>query len=291
MPKTINLNNGVECPILGFGNNEDSHELAKKMTKDAIEAGYRHIDTAQYYENEKAVGEALNELFSQNRIKRDEVFVTSKLYFQNYPDTNRRKKTVEDVQLSLNTLGLDYIDLMLIHWPANDPQVNSEVWSGLEDALDQRLVRAIGVSNFNINQLQKLLETTKIIPQMNQIRSNPKENNNQIIDYCKRFGIQVTAYSPLGRGSLISDPTLMAIAKKHNKSTAQVMIRWHLQRGVVAIPKSTKTERIRDNFNVWDFSLTEEDMKTINSMNSSGGRSVSIALILFTIIFNISKLY
>ena len=110
---------------------------------------------------------------------------------------------------------------------------------------------------------------------MNQIRSNPKQNNNHIIDYCKRFGIQVTAYSPLGGGGLIKDPTLTEIGNRHNKTTAQVMIRWHLQRGVVAIPKSTKTERIRDNFNVWDFSLTEDDMKTINSMNSSGRRSVS----------------
>ena len=161
MPKKINLNNGIECPILGFGNNEDNLQLAKRMTKDAIEAGYRHIDTAAYYENEEAVGEALNELIKQRRIKRDEVFVTSKLFFQNYPQTNRRQKTVENVLLALQKLKLDYVDLMLLHWPSNDPQVNSEIWSGLEDAMDSRYVRSIGVSNFNVDQIQKLLENNE----------------------------------------------------------------------------------------------------------------------------------
>ena len=284
--KTITLNNGVECPILGLGNNEDNLELAKMMTKEALKVGYRHVDTAAYYENERAVGQGLREALDENRIKRGDVFLTSKIFWGNHPKSNRRQKTVENVELALRNLGLDYIDLMLMHSPSNDPKVNSEVWSGLEEALDQRLVRAIGVSNFNVNQLSELLKTTKIVPQMNQIRSNPKQNNNEIIDYCKRFGIQVTAYSPLGSGSLIRDPTLTAIANRHNKTTAQVMIRWHLQRGVVAIPKSTKPERIRDNFNVWDFSLTEDDMKTINSMNSSPIRTVSIALIIISIVIS-----
>lgn len=287
----MRLSNGVECPILGLGNNEDNLTLAGRMVKDAIAAGYRHIDTAAFYENEEAVGQALNELFKQGKVKREEVFVTSKIFFQDYPSTNRKKKTVEAVQLALKKLGLDYVDSMLIHWPASDSKVNSEIWSGLEDALDRRLVRAIGVSNFNEKQLEELMRSAKVMPQVNQIRSNPRETNQNLIDYCKRFGIQVTAYSPLGKGTLLKDKTLTDIAKKHKKSAAQVVIRWHLQRGVVAIPKSTKAERIKDNFNVWDFSLTEADMKKISSMNSSRGRGVSIVLILLSLLISVRKLF
>ena len=251
------------------------------MVKDAIAAGYRHIDTADYYENEQAIGQALNDMFKQGKVKREEVFVTTKIFFQNYPSSNRKKKTVEEVEKSLKKLGLDYVDSILIHWPASDPKVNSEIWSGLEEALDKRMVRAIGVSNFNEKQLEELMRSAKVVPHVNQISSNPRQSNQNLIDYCKRFGIQVTAYSPLGKGSVLKDKTIMDIAKKHNKTAAQVVIRWHLQRGVVAIPQSTKTERIKENFNVWDFSLTEAQMKKISAMSSSSGRRVSISMILF----------
>ena len=279
--RTIFLNNKVECPIIGLGNNIDDLKVAKQMVIDAIDVGYRHIDTAAFYDNEEAVGEALTQVFKQKKVNRNEVFVTTKIFYARYPPSDRRRETRSAVHLALRRLGLSYIDLMLLHLPSSDPQVNKEIWSGLEDALDSRLVRAIGVSNFNSQQLDELIKTAKVVPQMNQIESNPQKPNNEIIDYCKRHGIQVTAYSPLGSGSLIKHPGIAQIANNHNKSTAQVMIRWQLQRGVVVIPKSTKKERIRDNFNVFDFSLTEDEMKALNSLNSGSNISNSIIINVF----------
>ena len=158
------------------------------------------------------------------------------------------------------------MDLILFHFPSQSDEINREIWSGLEDALSQGLVRSIGVSNFNVQQLQSLVQTVNVFPAMNQIESHPQLSQRQLIDYCFQYNIRVTAYSPLGAGSLIGNPTLVDIGKKYGKSSAQVMIRWQIQRGVVAIPKSTKRDRLRDNINVFDFSLTEQEMKTIEEM-------------------------
>ncbi|XP_054158804.1 9,11-endoperoxide prostaglandin H2 reductase-like [Oppia nitens] len=246
------------------------------MIYDAVDIGYRHIDTAEYYENEQSIGEAVNDLIETGRVLRQDLFVTTKIFFKKYPIDNIKDETVSTVVQSLKRLNLDYVDLMLIHWPSDNMTVNSDIWKGLEEVLDRRLVRAIGVSNFMKHHLVDLLKTAKVVPQMNQIESNPLNNNQQLIDYCQQSGIQVTAYSPLGRGRLVDDPTVQSVATKHNKTGSQVLIRYQLQKGVAAIPKSTRKERMSQNLQVFDFSLTEEDMTVLNSMSTTNNNDTSI---------------
>jgi diketogulonate reductase-like aldo/keto reductase len=161
-------------------------------------------------------------------------------------------------------MNFTYIDLVLVHWPQGN---YSDVYKGLEDAYDQKLVRSIGVSNFHINEIETLMKTAKVKPAMNQIQIHPKMNQDELVDYCKKQDIAITGYSPLGQGSLINDHTLVDIGKKHNKTSAQVMIRWQIQRELVVIPKSVHKERIIENFNVFDFELTADEMKTIHDLH------------------------
>jgi diketogulonate reductase-like aldo/keto reductase len=268
----VRLNTGHDCPLVGLGTGgfrtggPPQDEVVKQMIRDAIDVGYRHFDTASAYMNEKAIGQVVNELINEGKVKREDIFITTKMFAKHSTEHNGRKEALDSVHLSLQKLNLTYIDLMLIHMPTSDSMTNSEIWSGLEEAANQTLVKSIGVSNFNIEQLTSLLKTAKIIPAMNQVESHPKMNQKELLDYCSKHGIHLTAYSPLGAGTLITDPTIVEIGKKHNKSAAQVMIRWQIQRGVVAIPKSTKKERIKENIEVFDFSLTDEEMKTLENM-------------------------
>ncbi|CAG2109294.1 unnamed protein product [Medioppia subpectinata] len=265
----VRLNNGIDCPIVGLGTGghkaggPPQGKVVIEMVHNAVDDGYRHIDTSSNYLNEEAIGKALNEIFAAGKVKREDMFITTKIT----PNaTQSRTEALNGVHLALKKLNTTYVDLMLIHRAAIDPNVNDEVWKGLEDALAQKLVKSIGISNFDVQQIDSLLKNAKIIPAMLQVESHPQQNQRQLIDYCRKYDIHLTAYSPLGAGTLIKNPTIVSIGKSHNKSAATVMIRWQVQRGVVAIPKSTKNAYIIENIDVFDWTLTDNEMKVLEDM-------------------------
>ncbi|CAG2105692.1 unnamed protein product [Medioppia subpectinata] len=270
----IRLNNGIEMPALGVGTGgltSSGGFLSGQALVDtintAIDIGYRHIDTASNYGNEVAIGRTLNALIANGIVNREDLFVTTKIFWHTFPVTDIMAATVEAVRLSVQQLDLQYVDLMLLHRPRDVvPDYNAQVWRGLEWALSAGLVRAIGVSNFGVPELEGLLSTALVVPAVNQIKSHPKCGNRDVIDWCHKQGIRVTAHTPLGAGSLTTDETIGSIGRTYGKSAAQVMIKWQLQRGLAVIPKTTKTTRICDNFNVFDFSLTEEEMNVLENM-------------------------
>ncbi|CAN7403403.1 aldo/keto reductase [Peribacillus frigoritolerans] len=258
--ETITLHNGVKMPQLGFGvfkvkNGNETVESVKK----AIEVGYRAIDTAAIYENEEGVGQAIREC----GVPREELFITSKVWNteQGYETT---LKAFED---SLNRLGLEYLDLYLIHWPGKDKYL--ETWRALEKLYKDGKVKSIGVSNFHVHHLENLLANSEVKPVVNQIELHPLLTQVEIRDYCAKHEIKVESWSPLGRGNLLEEPTINHIAKKHGKSSAQVLIRWHLQHDLVVIPKSITPSRIKENAQVFDFSLSLNEMNQIDAMNKN----------------------
>lgn len=257
----INLNNNIVIPQIGLGvfQNPDG-ETTKNAVEWAIDAGYRHIDTAMYYKNEESVGEGIKD----SGIARENIFVTTKLW----NDDIRACRTKEAFEESMQRLQLEFLDLYLIHWPAKGYQ---KAWSDLEEIYENGHVKAIGVSNFQISHLEELEKTQKIIPAVNQIESNPYFNNQELIDYCLKKGIAVTVWSPLGgaQTNILKDEVIVEIARNHKKNPAQVIIRWHLQRDVIVIPKSVHKERIEDNFKVFDFKLSTEEMQRINALNQN----------------------
>jgi len=259
VPK-IKLNTGKEILQISIGTWQVTGDPVVQAVKDALAAGYRHIDSAFVYKNEKEVGKALHESIKEGVVKREDVFITTKVW----PDDSDHKKALETIHHSLTEMNITYVDLVLVHFPHGN---YSDTYKGLEDAYEQKLARSIGISNFNVQQIETLMKTAKVKPANNQIQIHPKLNQDATVDYCKKNDITITGYSPLGSGSLISDPTLTAIGKKHNKTSAQVMIRWQIQRGLVVIPKSVHKERIVENFNVFDFELTADEMKTIHDMH------------------------
>ncbi|XP_054160698.1 9,11-endoperoxide prostaglandin H2 reductase-like [Oppia nitens] len=267
--RTLRLSSGYNCPLVGIGcggyrtGGPPQGKVVIQMINDAVDVGYKHIDTASSYLNEAAIGQAINDLLDRNVIQRHELFVTTKI---TYSSSNTSAEALHGVRVALQKLNLTYLDLMLLHSPASD-EINRQVWSGLEEAVQQKLVRSIGVSNFNIKQLETLLKTSpRIVPAINQVESHPQLNQQPLIDYCTKQGIHLTAYSPLGAGTLIKDPTITAIGKRYNKTAAQVLIRYEVQRGIIAIPKSLKKNYIKENIDVFDFELTTDDMKTLNDM-------------------------
>ncbi|XP_054160961.1 uncharacterized oxidoreductase YtbE-like [Oppia nitens] len=270
--KTFRLNNGVDIPVIGLGtggfDGAPQGELVKQMVRDAIDVGYRLIDTAAYYGNEPAIGETIDELVGSGKVRREELFVSTKafLLFGDNSQAVTRTETVHNVRLALSKLNQTYLDMMLFHWPSDSAPVNQEIWRGLEDALQLGLVRTIGVSNFDLSKLEQLLETAKVVPAVNQIESHPKLSQRPMIDFCNQYGIRMTAYSPLGAGSLVDLPLLTEIGNRYAKSAAQVMLRWQIQRGVVVIPKSTKRYRLIENINIFDFNLTDEEVKLIEDL-------------------------
>jgi diketogulonate reductase-like aldo/keto reductase len=262
VPK-VKLNTKYEVPIIGIGTWQATGDQVVQAVKDALAAGYRHIDTAWFYHNEKEVGQGVHESIKAGVVKREDVFVTTKIWPTDQI-SNDHPKSLKTIHHSLTQMNFTYIDLVLVHWPQGN---YSDVYKGLEDAYDQKLVRSIGVSNFHINEIETLMKTAKVKPAMNQIQIHPKMNQDELVDYCKKQDIAITGYSPLGQGSLINDHTLVDIGKKHNKTSAQVMIRWQIQRELVVIPKSVHKERIIENFNVFDFELTADEMKTIHDLH------------------------
>ena len=259
---TKKLNNGIEIPYLGFGvfQVKDGDETINAV-RWAIEAGYRHIDTAQAYRNEKSVGQGI----IQSGIARKELFITTKLSIEDI----RAGTQMKGFENSLKLMQLDYIDLYLIHWPVTGK--NKESWKILEEIYKSGRARAIGVSNFVEFHLDKLLQDTKIVPAVNQIQLHPNFSQQPLVAYCEKLGIACEAWSPLGGtgGKLLDDPVLTKIAGKYKKSTAQVVLRWELQSGIITIPKSTHQARIKANTELYDFELSAADMKTINDLDKA----------------------
>lgn len=263
------LSNGVTIPCVGFGTwQTPDGEVAVKSVLTALEAGYRHIDTAAAYKNEASVGEAI----IASGIDRREIFVTSKLW-----NKERGYETAKAAfEKTLGALKLDYLDLYLIHWPANAKQfdnwdeINLETWRAMTELYKEGKIKAIGVSNFLPHHLESLMKT-EVKPMVNQIEFHPGFMQEETVGYCKKNGILVEAWSPLGCGRMLTNETLLAIATKYNKSVAQLCIRWCLQNGTLPLPKSVTTSRIIENAELFDFVISDEDMATINSMEYCGG--------------------
>ena len=257
---TAKLNNGVEMPILGFGVYQiPDYDECKRAVLDALETGYRLIDTAAAYFNEKAVGDAIKE----SGINRKELFITTKLWINNAGYENAKK----GFENSMEKLQLDYLDLYLIHQPFGDYYGS---WRAMEELYENKKVRAIGVCNFYPDRLMDLAEHNKIKPAINQIETHPffqREYDNEIM---KNYGTQIESWGPFaeGRGDMFTNPILSEIGKKYNKSAAQVILRWLIQRNVVVIPKSVHKERMIENFNIFDFELSADDMNKIKSMDT-----------------------
>jgi diketogulonate reductase-like aldo/keto reductase len=248
--KKVKLNNGVEIPLLGLGlweNNEQS-------VLDALECGYRLIDTASMYGNEREVGNAIK----KSKIPREEIFVTTKIW------NSEQNDPLKAFNNSLKKLNLDYLDLYLIHWPMSE---RIKTWKVFEKLLEEDKCKAIGVSNFTINHLKELFNHSNTIPMVNQVEFSPYLYQKDLLDFCRENKIQLQAYSPLTRGEKLNDPKLIEIAKKYNKTTAQLLIKWALQHNIVVIPKSSNKKRIYENSQVFDFNISKEDMNILDNFN------------------------
>jgi len=254
----IKMNNGSNIPQFGLGVYlaKKGRECRKAVTW-ALEAGYRHIDTASSYGNEKEVGKAIRD----SEIRREEVFVTTKLWNADQGYEN----TLKAFDKSLKTLKVDYVDLYLIHWPVTEKR--KESWKALEKIYESGYCRSIGVSNYMINHLEELFTYANIIPALNQVEFSPYLYQKELLDFCIRNKILLSAYAPLTRMKKLSDPQLQSISKALNKTTAQVLIRWAIEHELVVTPKSVNKERIIENANVFDFCLDESQMKILDSMN------------------------
>ncbi|MFC0270499.1 aldo/keto reductase [Metabacillus herbersteinensis] len=260
----VTLSNGVEMPWFGLGVFQvEDGQIVVDSVKAAIRNGYRSIDTAAIYENEEGVGQGIKEAIAETGIKREELFITSKVWNADLG----YESTLSAFEDSLKRLGLDYLDLYLIHWPVEGKFVES--WKALETLYKTGKVKAIGMSNFQIHHLKEVIKNAEIMPMINQVELHPLLNQEELRKFLKENSIQVEAWAPLMQGQLFENETLLTIAKKHNKSIAQVVLRWHLQNGVVIIPKSIKEHRIQENGDLFNFELSEEDMKQINSLNQN----------------------
>ena len=264
LQSTTTLSNGVKMPWFGLGvfKVEEGPVLVNAV-RSAIKHGYRSIDTAAIYENEAGVGQGIREGIEEAGISRSDLFVTSKVWNADLG----YESTLAAYETSLEKLGLDYLDLYLVHWPVEGKY--KDTWRALETLYKEDRVRAIGVSNFQIHHLQDVMKDAEIKPMINQVEYHPRLTQKELQAFCKEQGIQMEAWSPLMQGQLLDNKTLQAIAEKHGKTTAQVILRWDLQNGVITIPKSTKEHRIIANADVFNFELTKEDMEKIDALNQN----------------------
>ena len=267
----LKLNNGVTIPCVGYGTFRTPNDVAEKAVEDAINVGYRLIDTAAVYGNEEGVGKGIKD----SGIDRHRLFVTSKLW-----NTDRGyESTKKALDATLQRLQMDYLDLYLIHWPANRKQfgdraaeINAETWRAMEDAYHEGKLRAIGLSNFMPNHYQELMKTASVAPAVDQIEVHPGWTHAEEIKFLQAHNVLVEAWGPLGGqgASVMTNPTMVELAKKYNKSTAQLSLRWILQQGVLPLPKSVHADRMKQNTDIFDFEISDEDMQKISALPNLG---------------------
>ena len=268
---TYTLNNGEKIPVVGFGTwQTPDGDVAEKSVIEALKAGYRHIDTAAVYKNEASVGRGI----ANSGVAREDIYVTTKIWNNN----TTYDETIAAIDESLAKLGLDYVDLFLIHWPnpvairetIGFEKRNAEVWRALEAGVAAGKIKSIGVSNFRPHHIDALLKTAKIAPVVNQLYVNPSDQQEEVVAYNKAHGILTEAYSPLGRGELLEVPAIVEIAEKYGKSTAQVVLKWSLQKGYLPLPKSVTPSRIIENGQLFDFDLSAEELTAIDQLHGVG---------------------
>ena len=270
---TVTLGNGVKMPGFGFGVWQIPQGVTAESVKMAIKAGYRNIDTAAAYRNEREVGEGIRQAMEEYGIKREELFVSTKLW-NDHRGYERAKEAIED---SLEKLNIGYIDLYMLHWPAVSKwhrdwrEINADTWKGAEEYYEKGLIKALGVANYLAHHVKALMEDVRIQPMVNQIEYHPGFGQKESAEFCQQHGIAVQAWSPLGCGEVLQNKVLKEIASDHGKDTAQICLRWLLQKDIVPLPKSTHEERIFSNTEVFDFSLSAEEMKRIDQIPYCGG--------------------
>ncbi len=257
--KYVTLSNGVKMPQLGYGVYQVSKDECERCVLDALKVGYRHIDTAQSYFNEEEVGSAIE----KSGIPRNEIFLTTKVWIEHYG----YEETKKSILVSLEKLKTDYIDLVLLHQPFADYY---GAWRALEDLYEEGKIRAIGISNFYPDRMVDMCAFSRITPMVNQVETHPFNQQVEAQKWMEKYGVQIEAWAPLAecRNGLLENPVLAEIGKKYGKTVAQVILRWELQRGIVIIPKSTHIERMKENLNVFDFALTDEDMQKIAELDT-----------------------
>lgn len=263
--KYTKLNDGLKIPTVGFGTWKISNEEAPSIVEEALAAGYRSIDTASAYGNESGVGKAIVD----SSVNRDEIFLTTKVWHteQGYDSTLRA------MDASLKKLKTDYVDLYLIHWPMPGLDKYVATWKALNRLRTEGIARSIGVCNFQIEYLERLIGETGVVPVLNQIELHPYFQQKELRDFHGKHNIATEAWSPLARGKLLEDKLIVELAKKYNKTPAQIVLRWHFENGIIAIPKSSTTKRILENIDIFDFNLSPEDLTLINSMDDINGRT------------------
>ncbi|MEK5230272.1 aldo/keto reductase [Lysinibacillus sp. FSL K6-0232] len=259
----VTLNNGLEMPLVGYGvfRVPEGDDLAEAV-KTAIAKGYRSIDTAQVYGNEESVGRGIRAAIEEGLVTREELFITSKVW----NDGLSYEETLAAYDSSLEKIGLDYLDLYLVHWPGIDENY-LEVYKALEKIYQDGRVRSIGVSNFHVHHLEKLLKETTVVPVINQIEFHPHLTQEEVRAYCQDKGIQVEAWSPLMNGKLLEEALIQELAAKYGKTPAQIVLRYDVQHNVVTIPKTMTPTRMAENLDIFDFALTEEEMKQLDALN------------------------
>lgn len=261
----IAFNDGHSIPQIGFGVFKIPAEDAERLVLDAIEVGYRHIDTAWGYFNEEGVGAAVRNC----GLPRDDLFVTTKVW----NSSQGRAPSIESFERSLETLGLDVLDLLLIHWPAPDLDLYVETWETFIELRESGRVRSIGVSNFEPEHIHRLVEATGVVPAINQIELHPFFQQKLLRDFHDLHGIVTEAWAPIARGAVADDPALVTLANEYGRTPAQLALRWELQHGIVTIPKSATHERIESNFDVFDFEISDDDMAMIDALDRVDGRT------------------
>lgn len=251
------LVNGISIPSIGFGTYKLGDEgKTIDAIKYALKIGYRFIDTASFYENEEGIGKGIKE----SGVKREEIFLSTKVW----NNSHGYDKAIKSFEESMRKLDIDYLDLLLVHWPT---ELNSETWRAFEDLYELGKIRAIGVSNFKMGHLEALKKTARIMPMVNEIEIHPCFSQKELVNYCNNYKIQVIGWSPIMKGKLLQVPLMIDLAEKYNKSIAQIALRWHIQKGIIPIPKSSHYGRITDNIDIFNFELSEQDIIKIDKLD------------------------